>query len=166
MNFLRKVNSALDSFLRKACIALLVVFTLVVLLQIATRNYIKIPLDWTAEVSLLCFLWSVYLGSAVAIKSRSHYIIELVPAKYVLVNHLMNIFADIVIFVLIYVLIAGGIKFTEMGFARYCTSLPISMAWLFIVMPISGVAMFLFGIENLVDDFSKLKSLMGRSAAQ
>jgi TRAP-type C4-dicarboxylate transport system permease small subunit len=166
MSLLSELNGAIDKLLRKACAALLGVFTLAVLLQIATRNYIKIPMDWTEEVALFCFLWSVYLGSAVAVRARAHYIIELFPERFVLANALLNTFSDFFIFSLILVLIWGGGKFTMLGLARDCMSIPISMAWLFVAIPISGGVMFLFGLENLWQDFINLKAAINRSGRQ
>ncbi len=157
MNTLRAINKILDCIFKKACVSLLLIFTLVVLLQILSRNYIKIPMVWTQEVSLLCFLWSVYMGTAIAIRSRQHYIVELFPSKFVYTNKIMEMFADLFIFSLIIVLIVGGVKFTQMGGSRNFISIPLSMAWLFVAMPLSGVAMFLFGVENVVDDFINFK---------
>ncbi len=156
---LRQVNSKIDSLLKGVCIGLVVVFTAVVLLQILTRNYIRVPMAWTAEVALFCFLWSVYLGAAIAIRSRQHYIVEILPKSFVRTTAILTTFSDIVIFSVFFVLVWGGVKFTAMGFSRFLISLPVSMAWLFVAMPISGVAMFLFGIENVIDDFTHLREL-------
>jgi TRAP-type C4-dicarboxylate transport system permease small subunit len=132
---------------------------MVVLLQILARNYIKVPMVWTSEVALFCFLWSVYLGTAVAVRSRQHYIVELLPNDFIRTKAIMTTFSDIVIFSLIFVLVWGGVKFTQMGLHRFLVSIPLSMAWLFVAMPISGAVMFLFGIENIVDDVINLKKL-------
>lgn len=164
MNTIRKINTTLDLVLKNICILLLLIFTLIVLLQILTRNYIKVPMAWTAEVALFCFLWSVYLGAAVAVRSRQHYVVELLPTTFVRTKAIMTTFSDIAIFSLILVLICGGIKFTQMGFYRFLVSLPLSMAWLFVAIPISGMVMFLFGIENVVDDVNKLKKILKGSA--
>jgi len=161
---LREINKAIDSIIKKICIILLIFFTAVVLLQILARNYIKVPMSWTAEVALFLFLWSVYLGSAIAIRSRQHYIVEVLPKIFIRTTAIMTTFSDIIIFGILFVLIWGGVKFSGMGFHRFFISLPISMAWLFVAMPISGIVMCLFGIENVVDDFISLKNLFNIGA--
>ncbi len=64
-----------------------------------------------------------------------------------------DIVADIAGFFFFYVLIKHGYTYTMMSFSRISTSVSIPQAYFFMVIPISGgVAMFMFNIENLVND--------------
>ncbi len=116
---------------------------------------------WTQEVALLTFIWSVFLGGAVAVRQRKHYIVELIsPEKFPKVALFLDIFANLASFILIYVFIYSGWTFVQMGFTRFSRVLLLPMAYFFMPFPVSGFFMALFNIEILVDDFRKFKILL------
>lgn len=77
MGALKNFNSQCRTYIINASTFMLFIFVIVVLLQVLTRNILKIALDWTSEVSLLCFVWSVFLGAACAVSERKHYVVDL-----------------------------------------------------------------------------------------
>ncbi len=154
IRFNRKSRKILLSF----STMILFVFVFVVLLQVFARNFLKIAIDWTSEVSLLCFVWSVFLGSACAITSRSHYVVDLFPPEYVKTNMVLIVIADILVMGVIFVMLFGGTKFVVLGMKRLSTSLEIPRFWLYVSMPLSGFFMLLYNFENLVADAKSLLS--------
>ncbi len=161
MDFLSKINSFLESVLNWLCGALLLSFSAIVLLQVLARNYLNMAFTWTIELSLMLFIWTVFMGSAVTLRRRTHYIIELFPSSWVRCNAFLDLLADLISFSFIYVLIRGGWAFTEMSLLRYCSSIDISQAWLVGVIPLSASIMALFCLENLFKDFRAFKKAMG-----
>ena len=160
LNILNRVNNVIEYILRKTCSVLLMCFASIVLLQVIARNYLKMSFTWTVEMSLFFFLWSVYLGAAVALRNRTHYIVEIFPSSWKKINLFLDILSDLLIMSIIFVLVWGGYNFTLMGMSRYCSSIAICQAWLMVAMPISGVAMSLFGVENILKDISSFRKLM------
>lgn len=136
-------------------IVLFAVFILIVFLQVLSRNFFRISLFWTQEIALLSFIWSVFLGGAVAVRQRKHYVTEIFPSHLVRINLILDLFADLVIFILIYVFIVSGWNFSMMGFTRLSRVLLIPQAYFFFPFPVSGFFMLLFGIENLLEDLKK-----------
>ncbi len=157
MAFLSRINDFIEGALRRICGVLLLVFSAVVLLQVVARNYLNMAFTWTIEISLMLFMWAVFLGAAVALRKKSHYIIELLPENWVKCNRFLDLSADVICFVFIYVLVRGGWDFTVMSLLRYCSSVDISQAWLVGVMPLSASIMVLFCLELFLKDLASLK---------
>ncbi len=160
MGFLSKINSALEFVLNWLCGVLLLSFSAIVLLQVVARNYLNMAFTWTIELSLMLFIWTVFMGAAVALRRRSHYIIELFPSRCVRLNAFLDLVSDCICFLFIYVLIRGGLAFTEMSLLRYCSSIEISQAWLIGVIPLSASVMALFCFENLFKDIRAFKDAL------
>ena len=158
MAHLKKLNDFLCSVLQSCSLVLVLVFTLVVLFQVIARNYLLISVPWTDEVALIFFVWSVFLGAAVGLRKRIHFLVDLFPRSWIRLNAFFDFFSSILVLGIVSVLLWGGSIFFHMGLRRNFSSIIVSQAWLFISMPISAACMVLFSIENIVVDFSRFKS--------
>lgn len=118
---------------------------------------IKVPILWSTEISLMTFIWTVFLGAAIAVRKRRHYIVEIFPEQnFRTLNIVLDIIADIAIFGIIYVMIFNGYTFAKMGLTRYSTSLSLPQTYFFACIPVSGLAMAFFGVELLIKDIKLL----------
>lgn len=161
---LRRMNDALQRGLTIAGIIFFTVFIAVVFLQVISRNYLRISMLWIQEVALFCFIWSVFLGGAIAVRERKHYIVEIFPARMTRLNLLLDLFADAALFAMVYVLLPIGLQFTELGINRLSRVLMVPQAFFFAAFPVAGVCYLLFGIENLLDDIRRLRSFRPESS--
>ncbi|MDR3200307.1 MAG: TRAP transporter small permease subunit [Spirochaetales bacterium] len=166
MKLLEKFNDGLCVVLRAACLVLVIVFTCLVIFQVLARNYILISVPWTDEVAIIFFVWAVMMGSAVGVRKRVHYLVDLFPASYVRVNAVMDLAAGLLMFLIITVLLWGGVVYFKMGLSRNFNSIIITMAWLFICLPISTVCMLLFTLENFLTDIGRLKKAFAKGGSQ
>ena len=158
MGVLKKLNDFLCSVLQRCCLILVVIFTLVVLFQVLARNYLLISVPWTDEVALIFFVWSVFLGAAVGLRKRIHFLVDLFPRSWIRLNAFFDFFSSILVLGIVSVLLWGGSIFFHMGLRRNFSSIIVSQAWLFVSMPISAACMVLFSFENIVSDFRKLSN--------
>ena len=46
-------------------------FVVIISLQVVCRNFLKIPMVWANDISVVCFVWAVFLGSAIAVPCPS-----------------------------------------------------------------------------------------------
>ena len=114
MKALKKFNDVLERILTVIGVILLTIFIVVVFFEVITRNVIKIPILWSTEVSIMTFIWAVYLGAAIAVRKRRHYVVELFPEQnYKKLNMILDIIADVAIFGIIYVMIFNGYKYVK-----------------------------------------------------
>ena len=157
---LRRVNSALEWLFLAIGAVLFAIYIAVVFAEVFARNYIGLSLIWADEVAVMCFVWSVFLGAAVAVRRQAHYVVDLVPDHYERTQTLVKLAAKLLCVILIYVMIVGGMTFASMGFGRRSFALGLPMAYVFVAVPVSGIAMALFTVEIVVDDLKKIAGWM------
>lgn len=165
MESLRRLNDFLCFVLTKCCLVLLLIFTGVVIFQVLARNYILISVPWTDEVALILFVWSVFLGAAVALRKRMHYIVDLFPPSWKRTNSFLDLLSSFLVLGVVLVLTYGGGVFTHMGLMRRFSSILVTQSWLFVSMPVAGVCMLLFSIENIAGDFTRFKNALRKGDA-
>lgn len=155
---LTKINNGIEKVFAVTSVALLTTFIIVVFVKVIARNYMKVSMVWADEVALLCFLWTVFLGAAIALRQKQHFIVDLSPTKIKL-NLALDILSHFIVMTLIYVMIYHGYKFTMSGLSRASNSLPFSLAYFFAPIPIAGGAMFIFTIELIIKDVKRFFTL-------
>lgn len=144
---------------------LLSIFIIVVLVKVVARNYLSVPMLWADEVAVICFIWTVFLGAAVAVRYKRHYTVDLAPNKIKL-NLSLDIIAHIIVLSFIYVMIFHGYTFMVMGFSRLSTALTIPLAYTFAAIPVSGLFMFFFTAEQLIKDIMTLRRHIGKGVPE
>lgn len=134
-------------------------FVTVITIQVIFRNFLKFPLIWANDVSVVLFVWAVFFGSAIAVRHKKHYVLEFVPEKYAKTNCFLDLVGDISGFVFFFFLIFCGYQYTAMGINRLSPSLGIPQAYFFACIPLSGLFMMWFNIGIFVKDVSHMVAL-------
>ncbi len=155
---MHSLNTLIERVFMFVASSLFAVFIATIFYQVMARNYLKISVGWTDEVALFCFVWSVFLGAAVALRRRAHYIVEILPERMINANNALRLFGSLACLPVIYVLVVHGNLFMDMGWRRSSVSLQMPLAYVFAAIPVSGLAMALFSIEVLWDDVRQLRS--------
>ena len=101
----------------------------------------------------------VYLGAPVALRQRSHFIIDLFNGRVSQVSLLCDVISDILIFVFLYVLIVYGSTFVKITSSMYYSYIYVPQAVVVISIPVSAAIMALMNIENLVKDLRALANI-------
>lgn len=159
MTTVSKVFNTIDIIIEKAtritATIAVAAFTIITFFQVIGRNFFKLPMIWSMDVSTLCFTWCVFMGATLAVKFRSHYNVSIFPESWKKVNTALDVFADILGGVLFFCLIYYGIKYTKMGAKRVSDSLGITMNYLYFVIPFSAFFMFYYNLRVLISDIIK-----------
>jgi len=155
---MRTLNTLLERVMIFVANCLFAIFISAILYQVVARNYLMISVNWTDEVALFCFVWSVFFGAAVAFRRGVHYVVEILPHRFITLNNILRLFGSLACLPVIYVLVVHGQIFAEMGWRRSSVALQMPMVYAFAAIPISGVAMALFAIEVIRDDFRRLRT--------
>jgi len=162
---LRKANDRVEKALSTLTSVIFALFILVVLLQVLARNvFTSIPMLWAMDAALLFFVWTVYLGAAIAVRRRTHYVIELFPSEYVRVNGVLDLISDVVVGSGAALLLYGGVTFLPNAFARSSLALGISEGYFFASIPAGGLFMAIFLLEVFIEDMRRLRSAFDSSA--
>ena len=151
MQTLFRFNDALQRTLSIVLAVLFTAFICVVFLQVIGRNLLRLlPLMWTIDVALLLFLWSVFLGAAVAIRAGGHYLVEIIPEHHVRTIAVLSVIADVLVGVAVYVFAVYGIIFLDLAFTRQAIALGISEGWFYLAIPTAAIIMVPFLVEIFI----------------
>ena len=141
--------SALDRIIDRALSWVVNVFFLVTVmvtaLQIFFRYVLNRPFYWTEEVAQLLFLWLIYLGSVLAMRTDKHLVVDLV---YVALPPNLRRIVDLVIKLLVGLFLVvltkegSGLVVSEMASVTAALELPVGIVYL--IVPIAGVLMLFY----------------------
>ena len=158
---------ALYDWLYKAtmfiCKLLLVADILVVCFTVLGRYVSFIPdPTWTEEITLTLMSYMAVLSGALAIRRGAHIRMtafdRYLPKKVI---HILDILADIGVLALGVIMIVEGFRYADgIGGKGFYPSLPwLSKKYMYLPIPIAGIAMVIFELESL---FNNVLMLMGR----
>ena len=137
-------------------------FVVIISLQVVCRNFLKIPMVWANDISVVCFVWAVFLGSAIAVRHRAHYVLAFLPDRFEKSNCLLDIISNIAGIIFFYVLFRYGSVYTIMGMKRLSTAINIPQAYFFMCIPLSGCFMMWYTLIHMVNDVRRMISLFNK----
>lgn len=148
---LSRVCASLDR-LQQECLALvLAILFLDLLAQILSRFVFRVPLVWTEELSRLSMIWMVFLGAALAIRRRGHFVVEfvvqLLPAGP---RRLVRAAIFLCLLVVSGVFLVQGTLFARMGLDVVSPTMDVRMIWSYSAVPAGGLFMGLYSLERLL----------------
>lgn len=144
--------------------ALFFAMMVVVFWQVFCRFVLKDSSGWTSESSMIIFVWTIYLGAALAIHSGQQIAMTMVVLKLKSpVREIVKILAALIC-ELMYVLLTWSAIVCMDMFAKVTTpslGLPVPIAYA--SMLVSGVVMVFFGIEEILKPIMAIRE---KKAAQ
>ena len=133
-------------------IALFVVLVLVVFWQVFTRQVLQSPSGWTTTVSQYLFIWLVLFSVAMVFGERGHVAVDffarLMPRPAQRVTSVL-VELSVLAFALLG-LVWGGIRGMSISFDQAIPGLPVTVGQMYRALPIAGVLIALFALEDLV----------------
>lgn len=118
-----------------------------VALQVLARNILKSPLIWTSDVAQLLFVWLIFVGAAVGLRSGAHYRVDMLPAGNRGVNLLADVLSLLAGVAVAWLLLRFGWELAMVRKTATVQSLGLSRFWMFLPLPVSGALMFLYLAE-------------------
>lgn len=131
--------------------ALVAAFTLIILVDVVCRYWLKIPLSWVTELTVFLFQITCLVGASVALRRGLHFglgtmLHDLAPA----LAKRLRPFVAMLVALMSLVMLGLAIKMSMQAWNSMYTTLPISQATVYVVMAITFAAMALFAIEPLI----------------
>ena len=142
------------------CKLLLIADICVVSLTVLGRYVSFIPdPTWTEEITLTLMSYMAVLSAALAIRRGAH--IRMTSFDRYLpkvVINVLDVVADIGVLILAFVMIKYGFQYANgIGAKGFYPSLPwLSKRYMYLPIPIAGIAMVIFEAESLVNNILKL----------
>ena len=129
------------------------VMTVMIFLQVIYRYLLGESLSFSEELARYMFIWSVAMGSALALRTRSHIGVEILverlprslatPAK---------ILACAISLVFYGMLIWYGFEMVGETMDQESAALELPMGYVYLAVPLSAIVLFICEIKNVLDD--------------
>lgn len=154
---MRRVLDIFERMLAVVAAGMLGAFTLVVMYQVAARYLHFVPRAlWTEEISRFTFIWMLFIGAAAATRTKSHFVVDLLAGRIGPAwSGSIEILGQLIIAGIGLYLVIGGAHFVEIGLGRISTTSGLALSWIYLAVPVSGFAICVFSIENLVKQMKK-----------
>ena len=120
--------------------------------QVFGRYVLEISTPWPEETAIFCLVWGAILGMALGVRDHSHLVADLLPENLgPLLDKLLPTLTHLVHLIIAIVFIRWGSSYAEMGLTRDSMTLGYTMFYMYVSVPICGVAMLLFVTERFID---------------
>lgn len=144
----------LDRLVRLLMVTCMALMVVVVTWQVLSRYVLGDPSAWTEEVARMLLIWLGLLGGVYAYRERAHLGLDLLrqkvgPAGEKRLDAITDISCGL--FALA-VLVVGGGALVQLTWELEQTTaaLGIPMAWVYTVLPISGLLIFYYSVVSLL----------------
>lgn len=159
-----KVGNGLDMVSRKLSQLSVLVMTLVVLLGVFMRYFLKSPLIWTDELAKYMLVYMTFVGAPVALRDKSlaamELVVEKLPEKK---RKVVQIIAYILAVALIAFLFYYSLDLISQHSVKNQISpaLQIPMTWVYFSLPLGIGLLLIQSIFLLIDEVKGLKNDLG-----
>lgn len=150
---MKTVTKVLDRTLAGICVVLFSLLVVVVVWQVVSRQVLNTPQAWTEELSRYVFVWLGLFAAALVFSERGHIAVDFIarrtgPAAQrtiaIAIQLLIIAFAAVI-------LIWGGWRVAGGAWEQALSSLPVSLGQMYTVMPITGVLITFYALDNIID---------------
>lgn len=153
MKTVASIRKWMDKIIMGACIVLFGLMVIVGSYQIITRYFFNKPSTVSEELLTFSFVWMALLASAYVFGIRDHMRMGFLADK---IEGKGRIVLDIVIEILILVfalltLVWGGSAIMQLSMQQMTASLGVPMGYIYTILPVSGVAIVVYSILNIID---------------
>ena len=130
-----------------------VVMTVMIFLQVIYRYVLGESLSFSEELARYMFIWSVAMGSALALRTRSHIgveiLVERLPAS---MAKPAKVLACVLSLVFYGMLIWYGFEMVGETMDQESAALELPMGYVYLAVPLSAIVLFICEIKNVLDD--------------
>jgi TRAP-type C4-dicarboxylate transport system permease small subunit len=149
---MKQIRAQVDKFIEKLLAIILGIMVLNVLWQVFTRFFAATPSSFTDELARYLMIWLGILGAAYVTGKNEHVAIgffakKLNKTKRKLVNHFIRF--SVLSFAVFGMLIGGGrLVYITLKLQQYSPSLKIPLALVYIIIPLSGILIIFYKLNQ------------------
>lgn len=144
-------------------VALLILF-LVSFSVIIGRVFFGASMGWSQDVIRLCFTYVIYFGAAYCVREKGHlnvdFVLGMMNSK---VRQIIEFIINIILLAFFAFIVYFGFQFAATGASQKSPYLMLPMTWYYYGVPVSGIMMFFYMLEQLIDE---AKAIFGKEAKQ
>lgn len=147
------------------CLVCMLMLTPVVFANIISRFIFGYSIAWSSEVARYAFIWLTFMGMAVALREDSHAKIDLLIQKLPRAFQKSVLVAGhaIVVVLSLFLMFAGTRQTIAVWDVQAAYMRFLSMSWMYLSIPVSGLFMLVFSISALTDTLTGKNNEPGES---
>ena len=143
-------------FLNFIIVAMFSCMSIAVFIQIIFRYLLHQPIYWSEEFPRFILIWLTFLGSAIAMKNRSHLSISLLTNRLSVKKRIaVQFFANLLSLLFISILVWGGIIITILTMPNRTAALQMPTGLVYLAVPVGGAIMIIYLLKNTIELFKK-----------
>lgn len=147
-----KFKESLTKALGWIAVVIFAILVITTVWQVFTRLVLNNPSTWSEEFAKVCFVWLSFLGAAFVFGERGHIAVDFMARRFKGgVQKGMALFVQICIFAFaVFAMVWGGIVAAQIAWEQNLTALPLNIGWIYVVIPIAGVAIAIFSVIDAI----------------
>ncbi|NLZ58328.1 MAG: TRAP transporter small permease [Corynebacterium sp.] len=120
--------------------------------QVFSRQVLNDPSTWSEELSKILFVWLSFSGSAFLFGERGHIAVDFIARKLPLAGQrILQVIAQIIVVLFaVLAMIWGGYLASSIAWNQQMTALPLTLGWVYVIIPIAGVFIAIFAVIDLI----------------
>lgn len=131
---------------------------------IVGRLCFKASMGWSQDVIRLCFTYIIYLGAAYCVREKAHLNIDfIIGMMNPMVRKVIEFIINVVLLVFFVFIVYFGMQFVATGGTQKSPYLMIPMTYYYYGIPVSGVLMFFYMLEQIVEQIGDFAGKKGGS---
>ncbi len=126
--------------------------TVIVLVNVFLRYFVKTGLFWSEEVATICFVWSVFLGSAAAYRRGAHIGVDILVNKFPKpIRNTIKLLVNLILIVVNAYILYLSVVFVSLSYVKPTAVLGISSAWVSSSLIVSFGLTTIYSIMHFVN---------------
>lgn len=127
--------------------------TLLVLVNIFMRYFLKTGIPWSEEVATTSFVWAVFIGAAAAYKRNQHIGIDILVKRFGGIRReTIQIVADLIMLCIMVFIAILSIQYIQVTYRKPTPVLAMSSAWISSAIPVGFILMVIRSVQKLISD--------------
>jgi TRAP-type C4-dicarboxylate transport system permease small subunit len=121
-----------------------------IFIGVYTRYVMGEATYWYEEVARYLFIWMAFIGAAVAVRRRMHYVVHLVVDRFgESGKSRAAMLCWLVVMGFSVFLLFQGLKVMEGVSVQVSPALELNLSWVFLAVPVNGVLSFIYAGQHL-----------------
>lgn len=143
-------------------VCLMIALCTVIFVGVYTRYVMGQAVPWSDEVARYLFIWMSFLGAAVAVRRRLHYVVHLIVDRFEKkAKFAAGLLSWVIVMGFSVFLTIQGIRVMEGVSVQVSPALELTLSWVFLAIPVHGVLSFIYASGHLWRDI-QVESKGGR----
>ena len=132
---------------------------IIMLLQVFSRYVIKIGMPWTDEAARFLFIWSTFLGAAIAQRTNSHIKVTILTDRLKgKLKQYVEIITDVIDVLVSVIIIIGTVLMMKKTYGILASSIPISYTWIYLSLALGVSIILILILTDILKKFIKAKN--------